>query len=87
MRYARSPGELAELSTMSSRFGRTTRGVVELTGRTSLRAFKGGVRIVRVLAENFLAFVAWFGGLLAMILTRGIARFGWRRVRARRRAA
>ncbi|MDX6807345.1 hypothetical protein [Terrihabitans rhizophilus] len=87
LRYARSPQELADLSTMSTRFGRTTRGVVELTGRTSLRAFKGGVRIVRVLAENFLAFMAWFGGLIAMITTRGIARFGWRRIRAKRRTA
>ncbi|MGQ4275294.1 hypothetical protein [Terrihabitans sp. B22-R8] len=85
LRYANTPEQLADLSIMTTRFGRTTRGVVELTGRTSLRAFKGGVRMVRVLAENFLAFVVWFAGLIGMIVTRGAARLGWRLVRRRRR--
>jgi hypothetical protein len=83
LRYARSSEELADLSQMSTRFGRTTRGVVELTGRTSLRAFKQGVRIVAVLIENLWAFAAWFAGLIGMLFTRGILRFGWRRWRRR----
>jgi hypothetical protein len=79
LKYAHSPEQLADLSAMSTRFGRTTRGVVELTGRTSLRAFKGGVRIVSAVIENLVAFAAWFGGLIAMIFTRGIWRFARRR--------
>jgi hypothetical protein len=87
LRYARSPEELADLSRMSTRFGRTTRGVVELTGRTSLRAFKGGVRLVAVLVENLWAFAVWFGGLVGMLVTRGVVRFAWRRWRRRKPAA
>jgi hypothetical protein len=85
LRFARSPTELAELSQMSSRFGRTTRGVVELTGRTSLRAFKGGVRIARVIVENMMALIAWFGGLIGLIVTRGMTRLAWRVWKARPR--
>jgi hypothetical protein len=80
LKYADSPEQLADLATMSTRFGRTTRGVVELTGRTSLRAFKQGVRIISVILENLFAFVAWFFGLLGMIFTRG----AWRLARGRR---
>jgi hypothetical protein len=65
---------------MSTRFGRSTRGVIELTGRASLRAFKQGVRIGAVILENIVAFVMWFGSLLAMIFTRG----AWRIARRRR---
>jgi hypothetical protein len=86
LRYAKSPEELSDLAAMSTRFGRTTRGVVELTGRTSLRAFKQGVRIVRVIIENLLAFVGWFLGILGMIFTRGLWRFARRRRRLARRS-
>jgi hypothetical protein len=81
LKYADSPEQLSELATMSTRFGRTTRGVVELTGRASLRAFKTSVRILSVILENLMAFVVWFGGILGMILTRS----GWRAVRGRTR--
>jgi hypothetical protein len=80
MKYANSAEELSDLAVMSTRFGRTTRGVIELTGRTSLRAFKQGVRIGSVILENIIAFAAWFGSLLAMIFTRG----AWRIARRRR---
>jgi hypothetical protein len=79
LKYAHSPEELSDLSVMTSRFGRTTRGVVELTGRASLRAFKQGVRIGAVILENIMAFAAWFGSLLAMIFTRGAYRIVRRR--------
>jgi len=87
LKYANSAEELSDLATMSSRFGRTTRGVVELTGRTSLRAFKQGVRIAAVLLENIWAFVLWFGSLIAMILTRGLARLIVGKRGRKRRAA
>lgn len=74
LRYANSAEELSDLATMSTRFGRTTRGVVELTGRTSLRAFKQGVRIGAMILENLIAFVFWFGGIISMMLTRGLYR-------------
>jgi hypothetical protein len=80
MKFANTPEDLSELATMSTRFGRTTRGVVELTGRASLRAFKTGVRIGRVILENLYAFIVWFGGLIGMIMTRS----GWRMMRGRR---
>jgi hypothetical protein len=79
MKYANSTDELSELATMSTRFGRTTRGVVELTGRASLRAFKTGVRVLSVILENLYAFIVWFGGLIGMIMTRS----GWRMLRGR----
>jgi hypothetical protein len=79
LKYAHSPEELSDLSVMTSRFGRTTRGVVELTGRASLRAFKQGVRIGAVILENIMAFAVWFGSLLAMIFTRGAYRIVRRR--------
>ncbi len=79
LKYAHSPEQLADLSAMSTRFGRTTRGVVELTGRTSLRAFKGGVRILSAVIENLLGFAVWFGGLIGMIFTRRVWRFARRR--------
>jgi len=81
LRYARSPRELDDLARMSTRFGRGTRGVVELTGRTSLRAFKHGVRVLAVIADNFFAFLGWFGGLVTMIALRN----GWAFTRKMRR--
>lgn len=88
LKYAKSPEELSGLARMSTRFGKSTRGVVELTGRTSLRAFKQGVRIAAVIIENLFAFIGWFVSLIGMMLTRGIWRFSRRkrRVRAIRRA-
>jgi hypothetical protein len=80
LKYANSSEDLSELAVMSTRFGRSTRGVIELTGRASLRAFKQGVRIGTVILENIVAFVMWFGSLLAMIFTRG----AWRMARRRR---
>ena len=81
LKYANSPEQLSDLAAMSSRFGRTTRGIVELTGKASLRAFKTGVRIGRVILENLVAFVIWFGGILSLIFTRGVWRIA-RRARA-----
>lgn len=81
LKYANSPEQLSDLATMSTRFGRTTRGVVELTGRASLRAFKASVRILSVILENLYAFIVWFGGLIGMIMTRS----GWRLLRGIRR--
>lgn len=87
LKYADSPEQLSDLAAMSTRFGRTTRGVVELTGRTSLRAFKQGVRIATVILENLWAFAVWFGSLIAMILTRGLARLILGKRRRKRTAA
>ncbi|MCH7630215.1 MAG: aldehyde dehydrogenase family protein, partial [Proteobacteria bacterium] len=45
MRFVRSTGELDEIAAMSSTLGRKTRGVIEITGKTSLRAFRTTLRV------------------------------------------
>ena len=75
----KSTDDLAGLSKMSAKMGAKTRGIIELTGKTSLRAFKGAVNIMRWLFE-------W-------VWTLGVAAVGWaffaarRMVFRRRRAA
>lgn len=77
MRYVDNTRDLENVSGMTKTLGVKTRGIIELTGKTSLRAFKGIVNILR-----------W---ILEWIWAAGVAVLGWmglagRRALKRRRA-
>ncbi|MEW5424727.1 hypothetical protein [Amorphus sp. 3PC139-8] len=63
MRYVRSADDLEGIAGMSARFGRNTRAVIELTGKTALRAFRLGVDAARAIIGAAASFVAWMVGL------------------------
>lgn len=63
MRYVRNADELEDIAGMSTRFGRNTRAVIELTGKTALRAFRVGVDATRAVIGAVASFVAWMVGL------------------------
>ncbi|MGQ0741322.1 MAG: hypothetical protein ACT4OG_03375 [Alphaproteobacteria bacterium] len=74
MRYVRSTNDLENVSAMSARFGKKTRGVIELTGKTSLRAFKTALNVLEFIIERILAFAAWLLGLLGLSAARRVVR-------------
>ncbi len=71
--------------------GKRTRGVMELTGKTSFRAIKYTANVVQIFFEYVWGLILWVGGLLAAILLKAaitalrIARFTARRLRRRPR--
>ena len=76
MRYVRSTGELEDVAAMTGKFGKKTRGIIELTGKASLRAFKTSLNVLEFLIEQILAFGAWLLGLLGLSATRRVFRRG-----------
>ncbi|MFT6510159.1 MAG: hypothetical protein ACJAVO_001109 [Parvibaculaceae bacterium] len=74
MKYVDTPQDLARLGKMTGKLGTKTRGIIEVTGKTSLRAFK----TVKNLFLWALDWVLWAGGVVALWLGRmgfkGIAR-------------
>jgi hypothetical protein len=84
MRYVRSSENLDDITAMSARFGKKTRGIIELTGRTSLRAFRLSLNVIEFLVEWIAAFFAWLATIIGLSLTRRIIRgHGRRRAPAR----
>lgn len=79
MRYVKTTENLDDVAVMSARYGTKTRGIIELTGKASLRAFKTAFRAVEFIAQYIIWFVAWIGGLFAMTLLRGLRLFNLRR--------
>ena len=78
MRRVRTVGNASDLATMSARFGRSTRAVVELTGKTALRSFRVAVRGAKMLIAFLYSFVAWLAGLLVLGTLKQIYRaFMW----------
>ncbi len=59
LRYVRTTENLDDITAMSARLGKKTRGVIELTGKTSLRAFRTALNIFEFLSKWFLGFLAW----------------------------
>lgn len=80
MRYVDNTEDLARVSKMSGKLGTKTRGVIELTGKTGLRAFKTAWNLILLALEWVWAIVAGIGTLFATAL-------GRRAVRGRRRRA
>jgi len=70
MRYVHSTDELADVANMSQRLGRKTRGVIEITGKTSLRAFRTTLRITEWILRNIIAFLSWLGSIFTLFATR-----------------
>lgn len=72
MRYVRTAEDLDDVAGMSARFGRNTRAVIELTGKTALRAFRVGVDATRAVFGAVFSFIAWMIGMTAYsLLKRG----------------
>ena len=82
LKYVRNTEDLDNIAVMSTRLGKKTRGIIELTGRTSLRAFKTTLNIVQFLVERIVAFGAWLLSLLGSAIGRRLVRAGVARVRA-----
>ena len=76
LRYVRTAEELDDVAGMSARLGRKTRGVIELTGRTGLRAFKTALNVFEFLLERILAFGTWLLVLFGLGVGRNIVRRG-----------
>jgi hypothetical protein len=82
MRYVHSERDLDDVAKMSGKLGKKTRGVIAITGKTALRAFKTSLNIFEFLIENIIAFGAWLLGLLGLGIGRRVIRAGWRRATA-----
>lgn len=82
MRTVRTSEDARRLATFSGRFGRRSRAVVELTGRTTLRAFRLPLRGLRLLLALAWSFLGWLAGLLVLRLARSVLGAVWRLVRA-----
>ena len=72
---------------MTKRFGIKSRGIMELTGKASLRAFKTSFKLIEWAAEGLYALITWIAGLIAMILMRGVRIFGRRRAATHKKTA
>jgi len=78
MKFVKTGENLDEVAVMSARYGTKTRGIIELTGKASLRAFKTAFRAVEFIAKYVIWFVVWIAGLAGMTLLRGIRFFARR---------
>ncbi|MEM9222636.1 MAG: hypothetical protein AAGB11_09565 [Pseudomonadota bacterium] len=81
MRFVRTTRDAQDLATMSTRFGRRTRAVVELTGKTALRGFRVIARGMRLLIAFLWGLLAWLAGLIAIKLVRAALGGGYRLLR------
>jgi len=74
MRSVRTTEDARELATFTSRFGRNSRVVFELTGKASLRAFRVALRGLRLLWAFLWSLLAWVAGIVALRVVRGVVR-------------
>lgn len=75
--------DLASITKMSGKLGKKTRGVIELTGKTSLRAFKTAANLILLAMEWIWA----IGAALGLAFLRGVVKIiGGKREAQRRRA-
>jgi len=74
MRYVRTTDDLDDIAGMSSVLGRQTRGVIEITGKTSLRSFRVTLRIGEWILRNIIAFLSWLGSAVALFVARSVRR-------------
>ncbi len=74
MRYVDNTEDLEDIAGMSAALGRKTRGVAEITGKSSLRAFKTTLNIVEFIIRNIIAFLSWLGSLILFAFGRRIVR-------------
>jgi len=74
MRYVRTTDDLDDIAGMSTVLGRQTRGVIEITGKTSLRSFRVTLRIGEWILRNIIAFLSWLGSAVALFVARSVRR-------------
>lgn len=82
MRYVESTDDLNDVTRMTERFGPRTRGIVEITGQRSMKAFRGTLRAAKVITEYIYGLLVWGGSVLAAWLSR----LGFRALRLLRAA-
>jgi hypothetical protein len=75
MKFVKTGENLDDVSDMTKRFGLKSRGIMELTGKIALRSFKTSFRIMEWVAGQIIGLLAWTGGLILMILMRGVSLF------------
>jgi hypothetical protein len=73
---------LESVAAMAKVMGKKTRAVIELTGKTSLRLFKRGWPLARVLIVSLYAVLASIPGWIAWRATRRLMHFCYVRWRA-----
>jgi len=76
MRFVKTTENLDDVTGMTKRFGVKTRGIMELTGKTALRSFKTSFKLLEWVAEGIWGLLMWLGGLIMMVLMRGVRIFG-----------
>ena len=82
--------DVDDIHSIAKAAGKRTRGVMELTGKTSFRAIKYTANLVQIFFEYVWGLILWIGGLLAAILLKAfisawrLGRFVVRRTRGRR---
>jgi hypothetical protein len=74
LRYVHTTKDLDDVTVMSARLGKKTRGIVELTGKAALRLFKTSLNILEFLIEKILWLGGWLLTLLGMSATKRVFR-------------
>lgn len=74
MRYVENTEDLARVGKMTGKYGTKTRGIMEITGKTSLRAFKTAWNLLLLALEWVWAIVGGIGALVATALGRRVTR-------------
>lgn len=74
MRYVENTEDLASVSKMTAKYGTKTRGIMEITGKTSLRAFKTAWNLVLLALQWVWAIAGGIGALVAASLGRRVMR-------------
>ena len=73
--------DIDDLHALAKAAGKRTRGVMELTGKTSMRAIKYTANVLQILLEYVWGLAVWIAGLLAAIALR-VTISAWRIFRA-----
>lgn len=74
MKYVDDTDDLARIGKMSGKLGTKTRGVIELTGKTGLRAFKTAWNLALIALQYIWAIAGGIGALFATALGRRVVR-------------
>jgi hypothetical protein len=82
MRYVKTTENLDDVTRMTKRVGVKSRGIMELTGKTALRSFKTSFKLMEWLADSLIGLITWLGGLIVLVLMRGVRVFRRRALRA-----
>jgi hypothetical protein len=75
MKFVKTGENLDDVSDMTRRFGLKSRGIMELSGKVALRSFKTAFKATEWIASQMIGLLAWIGGLILMILMRGVRLF------------